>query len=182
MINLKKIISLLLVAILLMSSGCSNSNSEYKTPDQITKEVGNNLMLHVKNKDVQGIKELLCPRFNEKYKDIDKEIQGVLDFIEGDIISYDEPSSAGGGGDTAEEGWVERYSIPEIGNIETNTGKKYVINCFYFLINKEEPDLVGIETINVILVGDETGELTGDDTGEFTGKLKNYRISVRADD
>ncbi len=174
MINLKKIISLLLVVILLMSSGCSNSNSEYKTPDQITKEVGSNLILYAKNKDVQGIKELLCPRFNEKYKDIDKEIQGVLDFIEGDIISYDEPSSAGGGGYTAEEGWVERHTMPTINNIKTTNGKTYAITSVYYFVNKEEPDLLGIVSINVVL--------TGDETGEFTGKLKNYRISARTDE
>ena len=174
MINRKKIVSVCLVVILVILSGCINENKDYKTPDQIIKEMSENLVKFVMNEDTEGINALLCPRFKDTNRDIDSQIQGMFDFIEGDIVSYDEPTGAGcGGRSTAEEGWVEKLTMPNINNIKTTSNKTYQITYVYNFINKEEPDLVVIETINVILVGDETGKLTG--------KLKKYRISASDD-
>ncbi|SCP98653.1 DUF5104 domain-containing protein [Anaerobium acetethylicum] len=151
----KIFLSSFLCLIFLSLSGCVRSSGDYLTDEQITEQVSNELMEALVIEDLQAVKALLCPYFQETHSELDKEISGIFDFMDGDIISYDEPDGALSGGATTDWEWVEKSAIPEIVNIKTTGGKKYTISYMYYFINKENPELLGIAYINVVLNNDK---------------------------
>ena len=160
----KKFSSTFLCLIFLSLSGCVCTNGDYLTNEQITEQVSNELMEALVNKDLRAVKALLCPYFQETHSELDEEIRGIFDFMDGDIVSYDEPEGTiSGGGSAIDEEWVEKYAMPEIINIKTNSGRKYTIRYMYYVINKENPELLGIAYINVVLNNDKD-DLLKDDT------------------
>ena len=150
--GLKRLVILLLAVIML--TGCSyvEKKKNYQPPLEIATEQSEYIMECVVNKDKEGLKSVFSKHIAETH-DLDKEIDEFFEFIDGKIVTYDEPVGREGGaiiyyGEYREKelyGWTE--------NIMTDTGKKYSISFMIYQVHKNNEDKVGV---NRITINDET--------------------------
>ena len=145
--KIKKIISGFMFFTLALFQGCGSSN-EYITPDKIAKNQSETIIRCVKDKDIEGLKEILCERLKEK-DDIDTQIQELFDFVDGDIISYDNPRGGVRGGETTPEETILKRTGGEIRNIVTDTERHYLIDFEAYVINKGNEDYIGVSSISI---------------------------------
>jgi hypothetical protein len=92
---------LLLTAMAITLTGCSASNKtnseEYKSPGDLAKERQTEIMECFINKDAETIKSFFSEYVIETYPDIDTQIDEAFNFLDGEIVSYDEPFSSASG-------------------------------------------------------------------------------------
>ena len=146
--EIKKIIASFIVFSLALFQGCS-LNDEYITPDEIAKNQSETIINCVKNKDLDSLKEILCEKLKSK-DDIEVEIQELFDFIDGNIISYDEPIGRVRGGKTTPEETILKKAGGHIESIVTDTGRHYLIQFSSCIINKGNEDYIGVYSITIL--------------------------------
>lgn len=167
----------ILLWILLAFSGCSGSGGKFVTPEEIAQQKSDSIMTAFMNHDKEAFKELLCPGLKEEHSDLDREIEELFAFVNGDIISYDESYIVSSGG-TMEEmlGWVEKFISSRIRNIQTSSGKSYGIYYMLNTIYDEHPEQLGITYICIYKSDAPHDPVTGYPPGEsylieFKGRL-----------
>ena len=142
---MKKVISLIVILIITILSGCTNS-SDYVPPDQYGKNQNKTIMECIESRDIARLKSILSP-YMQKQEDIDEKIEKLFDFIDGNIISYDEP----GGSVQSKESTPQGITLEALSgctrNIVTDAGKKYEVEFYSYYINKEHADYVGVSMI-----------------------------------
>ncbi len=165
------IVSLIMIAGFLLT-GCSmintvkdyvskktkdyNQKTEKKYKEQIAKkDLHNNvecsdyvamhwpkLIKALKEKDSDAIYELLCP-YLQKEKGTKEKIQQMLDKIDGNIVSNDDPSEFG-------YSYLIDHPIPyyweddAIRNIKTDKGKVYSVDFEFYVFYQKNHDYEGI--------------------------------------
>ena len=144
---------LLLTAMAIALTGCSASNKtnseEYKSPGDLAKERQTEIMECFISKDAETIKSFFSEYVIETYPDIDTQIDEAFNFLDGEIVSYDEPFSS-------ESGSKERKAYGgDTRNIITDKGTEYKISFKGWLTNSKETDKVGVLSIKVIDMTDE---------------------------
>ena len=146
--GLKGLVILLLAVIML--TGCSyiEKKSNYQPPLEIATEQSEYIMECVVNKDKEGLKSIFSKHVAETH-DLDKEIDEFFEFIDGDIISYDEPEGNEGGYTRRDGEYTEKELTGVIRNIQTDKGKIYSIGYRSYYIYKSNEDYVGIQIINI---------------------------------
>ena len=131
--------------------GCSkvDNKEENETPSMMASRQGEEIMGYVVKKDKEGLKSMFSKYVTENY-DLDKEIDEFFEFIDGEIVSYDEPDGDGTGGHYSSDesrrirklgGWIE--------NIKTDRGKTYSISFLSYYVYNSNKDKVGIDIIGV---------------------------------
>lgn len=130
-----------------LMTGCSKSEPPQQ-PWQKAKQYLQTVIDCTERKDAEGIKELFCTNVQEK-RDLDGEIEEFFGFIDGNIVSYNEPDGHSGPsvidwGETIEEGMYG-----EIDEIETDKGEKYRIYINGYLVNKNHKEYVGIGDMGI---------------------------------
>ena len=134
---------LLITAITVTLTGCSGAKG-YKTPDQLAVERQTEIMECFISKDAETIKSFFSEYVIETYPDIDTQIDEAFNFLDGEIVSYDEPSSRASGSS-------ERKSYGALTmNIITDKETKYVVDFMGQLTNDENPERIGVRCITVI--------------------------------
>lgn len=133
-----------------------NQKTEKKYKEQIAKkDLHNNvecsdyvamhwpkLIKALKEKDSDAIYELLCP-YLQKEKGTKEKIQQMLDKIDGNIVSNDDPSEFG-------YSYLIDHPIPYyweddvIRNIKTDKGKVYSVDFEFYVFYKKNHDYEGI--------------------------------------
>ncbi|MCM1090665.1 MAG: DUF5104 domain-containing protein [Muribaculum sp.] len=104
----------------------------------------------VLDKDAKAIADLFCPYMKENYPNLEEEIGNWIEFIDGDILSYDAPEGRrGGGATTAVDGVVEQSISGKIENVKTSSGKTYRIGHGGYSVYKEHPDYVGVTSVTI---------------------------------
>ncbi len=102
----------------------------------------------IQNEDASAIAALFCPYVKETCPDLEEQIKDWMSVIDGDIVSYDEPTwSLGTGMNTEKEGIVELSFGGEIDNMKTSTGRIYRIGCGGYSVNKAETEYEGVSSI-----------------------------------
>ena len=135
---------LLMIFILtFLSAGCLGSG-DYKSPAKLAKERQTEIMECFINKDGETLESFLCEYVMEKYSNIDKQIDKALNFLDGEIVSYDEPFPSALGG------FDHKYYGGDTRNIITDKGTEYRIIFDGYLTNDKEPEKIGITCITVI--------------------------------
>lgn len=139
--KMKKIIYILTSLIMLISF--TSCDEEYKPPDQIATETQAEIMDCFLDGDQERIKEMLCERC-KNLPDIDEQVKKAFEFIDGEIVSYNEDhwGSACGASERTDMGG-------HTSEIITDKGTEYRIGYKAWLTNEENPDLVGVYLINV---------------------------------
>lgn len=141
---MKKILGCIVV--LVMATLCSCSNPDYVPPDQYAKNQNKTIMECIEAKDSERLKSILCP-FMQNKEDIDEKIEKLFQFIDGNIISYDEPKGSVTLKESTPQGIILETLDGWTRNIVTDTGKKYELKFGSHYINKEHEDYVGVAMI-----------------------------------
>jgi len=157
-----KKITLLITIIVLFSLticfiGCEEENSpKSKSKMQIAQDTAEEIMNCFIAKDENALYSILSPKIQNSSR-TKEEIRIAFDFIDGEIISYDLPTDTGGGGHSIREGKIVSDNMtPRIYNVITNSGKRYTIGFQYFLIFEEDENVVGVYTMLISLMDDES--------------------------
>ena len=98
------------------------------------------------NKDVEGLKNLFCEKVNHD-TDLEKEITEAFEFIDGNIISYDDDISCTSRVAYDEGKVSERYYGPFVGNIKTDKNKEYAMNIGLYTVFEKDDGYVGVAAI-----------------------------------
>jgi len=152
MIYLKQLAVVLLVMVVL--TGCSFINKdedkkeENQTPKEYATEQSEYIMECIVNKDKEGLKSVFSKHIAETH-DLDKEIDEFFEFIDGEIVSYDEPEGHEGGYKMKEGEYTEKKLYGEIDNIKTDKGKTYSIGYQSYSIYKSNEEYVGVRIVNI---------------------------------
>lgn len=134
--------AILLIVMTILSSGCLSSKG-YKSPGNLAKEHQTEIMECFINKDGETLKGFFSEYVLENHPDIDKQIEVAFDFLDGEIVSYDEPFSG-------EAGSLEKKSYgAKTRNIITDKGTEYTIGFKGWYAYDKEPDKVGITVITI---------------------------------
>ena len=153
MTSLKRFIIILLAVLVL--TGCSVTNKtdekkeEYQSPKEYATEQSEYIMECIVNKDKQGLKSVFSEHISETH-DLDKEIDEFFEFIDGEIVSYDEPEGYEGGYTMEYGKYKEKELQGEIKNIKTNKDEKYGISIHIYQIHENDKDKVGVNYISVL--------------------------------
>jgi len=145
---MKKVITIVIIIIVsTIITACAN-DPNYKTPDERSKQQQINVVECFKNKDAEKFKKMFCPKIISK-GNIDNEIQEAFNFIDGDIVSYDEPRGRIGGKTIQYGRTTECEFRGKIVNIKTDTGHLYHITFTSYDIFNDDADKVGISELGV---------------------------------
>ena len=99
----------------------------------------------LKNKDKDRIKSVFSENqlMNHSRK-IDRKIDEVYEFIDGEIVEYKEITGSCGSGERRYYEWIYRYFDGYIIGIKTDTGREYTIDYGGYLVDKNDSDNIGI--------------------------------------
>ena len=127
------------------------------------------------NKDIEGIAKYFCET-TKKTHDLEEEIQGAFEFIDGDIVSYDNFLISSGGEKVRDGEVVEKHSSPRINRISTNTGKVYKVVIQNREICLEYPEYEGFSQISIFYVNPDldVSDWEEYDIGEYIDYKINY--------
>ncbi len=171
--------NLIFVLFLWMVLSClrfSGSGEKFVPPKEIAQQKSDSIMTAFMNHDKEAFKELLCPGLQEEHPDLDREMEELFAFVEGDIISYDLDYPTARGGSTTELGWVKQFITTKIIDIQTSSGKSYNIHYTFNTIYKGHPEQLGITYICIYKSDAPHDPVTGYPPGEsylieFKGRL-----------
>ena len=140
----------IMLLIVLTLTGCSfmDGEEEYQTPKEYATEQAEYIMECIVNQDKEGLKSVFSKYISETH-DLDKEIDEFFEFIDGEIVSYDEPVGREGGASLAYGEYREKELYGHTENIITDTGKKYHVSFMMYQIYETNPDYVGVDLITV---------------------------------
>jgi len=150
---------LILMQSIIFMSGCKDdifpvSSYDYSNPlgdkglmGQIKAE---EIIDYLKTGNSEALKEMFCKVLRDR-EDFDEKIDDIMNFIDGEIISYRNSGGAGGRGST----WERIY--PNIKDIETDKSIFYHI-IVHLYIEDENPDKLGICSFKIGLESDDRKE------------------------
>lgn len=156
-----------MVSICVLLQGCTKEENkdddveekEYETPLMMARRQGEEIMEYVVNKDKEGLKSMFSKHVTQNH-DLDKEIDEFFEFIDGEIVSYDNAEhSSGGGSYSSDESKRIRKLGGKVGNIKTDKGRTYSINFMLYYLYNPNKDKVGMYAIGVIDEDSWEGEI-----------------------
>ncbi|MBR1751725.1 MAG: DUF5104 domain-containing protein [Ruminococcus sp.] len=153
MISLRKILVLVLSAFMLVCSGCSDNNISDSGKDALVSETDEyykkahqeklcfetceKVYNALKDHDADTLKEMFCQKVKDE-NNLDVGVETLLDFISGDIVSYERISSPATS-ERVRDGKTERLNgVSTIKNVTASDGNVYDINVSIVLIYKEK--------------------------------------------
>ena len=153
-IIMKRIAFIVLLSITLCSCTILGIGSE--SPEKAAEEIQNQI------KDSEKLKGLFCEYALTKDNSIDREIESAFDFIDGDIVSFDEPF-------TAAAGSIETKSYgADTKNIVTSEGTYYTMSFNGEFRNDNDKSVEGVRYIKII---NETKKKSSSDKNEYMKEI-----------
>ena len=139
-----------IVAILLSGCGTKKINNNNMSNEELARRQVKISVQAIKNKDTKPIEKMFCKYVKENVPNLEKKINGLFDFIEGDIVSYGEAYiMCGSSSCTSEQGKVLEDISSGIDNIKTRSGQVYSICQSSYIVNKEHPEYEGVSELKV---------------------------------
>ena len=125
-------------------------NNESKTTDEQIWDMALEIYEGLKNKDKDRIKSVFSENqlMNHSRK-IDRNIDKIYEFIDGEIVEYEKITGSFGGGELRYYEWVDRYFDGYINGIKTDTGREYTISYGGCMIDKNDSDNIGISYFKI---------------------------------
>lgn len=148
---MKRVIELLIIMVSCVSiSSCSIISEEQKTElnqNKICIEICEEVFEYIKDHDT----EKLLKTFSQKAAnthDLEKEIESMYEFIEGDFESYESISDPATGESVRDGKIVRLNGDPWIRGVKTTTGREYIVLVEIVLIYEDE-DCEGVAQIGI---------------------------------
>lgn len=144
---MKKLICILITIVLCLTlSGCSSGPSP--------RQVGKDILYCFDNDDAEGLKALFCEATLSRTVNIDAEIENAFELYEGKSIDVGSINAAST--KSIRDGkTVKETASPCVPVYETDTGKEYVLSATMNIVNKNNPDFVGVSEIRLQVRNDE---------------------------
>ena len=147
----------MILSVILLLTACNiadekiDGNDESKRQYEIeyVTEKGQYIMECVMNKDKEGVKKVFSKHVTE-ICNLDKEIDDLFMFFDGEIISYDDPKEHGGGYILSDGEYVEKEVGGRVNNIKTDTGRKYYLFFSSYQVCRNNKDYEGVEYILIV--------------------------------
>ena len=146
---MKRLGFILLAGLVLMGCNYIYRNKDYQTPKEYATEQSEYIMECVVNKDKEGLKSVFSKHIAETH-DLDKEIDEFFEFIDGEIVSYDEPVGREGGAYMEYGEYIEKELNGSVVNIKTNNKRNYEILFDSYYIYKRNKDYEGVFYLAII--------------------------------
>ncbi len=168
---------ILLVLLLLTLSSCTKPTSDTSSSQksQPPAEVAKNYMAQIincfENDDKNSMKKLMSDYIIEDDTQLDNEIEEALNFIDGKIVSYDEPFGDAMGSHEKKE------CSGRVTNIITQNGTEYSISFTGWLIYDTDESKIGVEGIRVVNVTERSKyppEANGDQSPGCRVKIGHF--------
>lgn len=134
-----------LTMLILTSCGLTNNSS----PGAVAKEQANTIMKCIEENDAATLKSLFTPNIQEM-PELDEQIRLFLDFIDGKIVSYSGPLGGKDTGKIHDGETVYQELNDSIYKIQTDTGRNYQIDHNAIIVNKNDPDNLGVFYIRIL--------------------------------
>ena len=157
---MKKIISILLIIVMILSTSCIYNKKIYeatkleKRKKKERKEIAETIIESINNKDTYQMKKLFCDLYQDNIE-LEWDINDFFDCIDGDIVSYELNDSEEMERTLVEDGEIVfDYESISIEKIMTNKKQKYDIYVAMYWIDKEHEEVEGITQIS-LYYGDE---------------------------
>lgn len=153
----KKIIVLVLIVNILLLSSCSLSggsrsdmlnkyNQDEKADDRLEQ-----IIESIKNKDKDSVRAIFSEQALNEAKDLDERMDYVLNFIEGDIKSWESI-----GGSIDETGDYGQKIIKSRFRYDVYTDQEqYLFSILEYTKNDKHPENVGVYSLKIVNVKDE---------------------------
>lgn len=144
---MKRILSCIMIIVTtVMLYGCNDPN--YKTPSEIGQMKNEIIMEALKARDKEKLKQVLAKALQNQ-ENIDAEIDNLINFIDGNIISYDIGLALPGRGSSDEKGLIYEVYDGKTQNIVTDKGKRYYLHYATYYVNRNHQDYVGVIQIKL---------------------------------
>lgn len=107
------------------------------------------IMELIVNEDTDALLEQFSDEKKQAYsEELKTEIDEMYAFLDGKIVSYDEPTHCGYTEEATSYGTVTYYSSsPEVYNVETEGGQLLVFRFSHTLIDDKNPETIGLYSI-----------------------------------
>lgn len=163
---MKKILSYIMILIVIVTLyGCNDPN--YKTPEEIGQMKNEIIMEALKARDKEKLKQVLAKSMQNQ-ENIYEEIDNLINFIDGNIVSYDDIGLASPGrGESDEQGLIYEVYDGWTRNIVTDTGKKYDLKFYNYYVNRNHEDYVGVIQVSIYDTEIYTEENDYPDNGSY---------------
>jgi hypothetical protein len=144
---MKKILLFPIMILLVFISACTETKGDHSTNESMTpsQKAENDLEIIIKSineHDTDSIKALLNKTVCDSIE-VESEINQMFEFIDGDIVSYDNPfGSATGSSEKKDAG-------AKIQSLKTDKGTEYYIAIKEWYSYDENPEQIGIYNITV---------------------------------
>ncbi len=164
-----KVFVLLLLAV--FSSSCSPSDSHVQNAMDFLTDIGiettqdetvekssvyaDTILDALKTGKTINLSNMFCEKVKLSHN-VDEEIAEAIEFIDGEIVNEGELSGVSESGSSWRNGEkIESYINPRIKQIETDSGKKYNISFFAYIIYENDSSYIGITRIMIRADNDE---------------------------
>ncbi len=125
-------------------SGTDRGNT-YIDPVDATETV----LQAIRDQDVESIHKIFCPYIQENDQELDRKIEGMFEFIEGDIIDYDEPGQdLGRSGSDRDKNHFKSQSAESM-TVKTDRNADYAITVSLIKEYENKSDHIGVTSIMV---------------------------------
>lgn len=144
---MKKIICIMMSAMIFTLSGCIRSITHSIDPDSEALKLADEVINLFIEKDSEGLKDMFCTTIAES-RGFDEDLDIAINYIEGEVTSY--KCTLGGSQESVRSGEQTLVKVsPHIEDIVTSSGKSYEIIVNSRLVDVENPEYAGIVTIYI---------------------------------
>ncbi len=136
----------------LTNIGVETTQDETSEKSQIYAET---ILSALKTGETINLSNMFCEKVKLSHN-VDEEIAEAIEFIDGEIVNEGELSGVSESGSSWRNGEkIESYINPRIKQIETDSGKKYNISFFAYIIYENDASYIGITRIMIRADNDE---------------------------
>ena len=160
---IKSLLSLFVALLLSVFSGCSNG--KFVNQRKEANIILDNLIIALENSDAQYIKDMFSSNVQENWEGLEEQIDDMLSYFNGDVISYDIVRTVAGG-ESIREGRLIYSGITNAKSKKiVTTESTYTISFSAVLIDDDEANeglwriWIGKSDEDYIIIGDSNMHL-----------------------
>lgn len=150
---MKKIVCVVMAIALMVALSSCGIGFPIKTDDKLAESRIDQLGNAIKQQDKEAVKKLFSENALEEAEDIDSEIDELLSYVQGEVISYSRDGQAMQTSDTIEYG----YKTKELHiwfTLDTDE-ESYLVFLDDYPVDTINPENVGLYTIRILRAEDE---------------------------
>ncbi|SEP62069.1 protein of unknown function [Lachnospiraceae bacterium RM5] len=153
---MKKIISILLIIVIILSTSCIYNKKVYeatkleKRKQKEGKEIAEKIVECINNQDAHGIAELYCEK-NKKNTELEWNIMDVIEKVDFKIDTYEVDTDGSGVTSVSDGKIVYDYSVVKIKNINGLNSDENIISLGIYWVDEDNKDIEGLYNFSIRL-------------------------------